>query len=35
VDDEGLEARWFTPDEIPWDALAFRSTGEALRAHLG
>jgi len=35
VDEEGLEARWFTPDEIPWDALAFRSTGEALRAHLG
>jgi ADP-ribose pyrophosphatase YjhB (NUDIX family) len=35
VDEEGLEARWFMPDEIPWDELAFRSTGEALRAHLG
>jgi ADP-ribose pyrophosphatase YjhB (NUDIX family) len=35
VDEEGLEARWFTPDEIPWDHLAFRSTREALRAHLG
>lgn len=35
VDEEGLEARWFTPDEIPWDHLAFRSTREALQAHLG
>lgn len=34
-DDECLEARLFTPDEIPWDALAFRSTGEALRDYLG
>lgn len=34
VDEEGLEARWFTPDEIPWDHLAFRSTREALQAHL-
>jgi hypothetical protein len=25
-DDEGLEARFFDPDEIPWDELAFRST---------
>jgi ADP-ribose pyrophosphatase YjhB (NUDIX family) len=30
-DDEGLEARFFEPDEIPWDELAFRSTREALR----
>jgi ADP-ribose pyrophosphatase YjhB (NUDIX family) len=30
-DDEGLEARLFTPDAIPWDELAFRSTREALR----
>jgi 8-oxo-dGTP diphosphatase len=30
-DDEGLEARFFEPDEIPWDELAFRSTQEALR----
>ena len=30
-DDECLEAGLFTPDEIPWDELAFRSTTEALR----
>jgi ADP-ribose pyrophosphatase YjhB (NUDIX family) len=34
-DDEGLEARFFTPDEIPWDELAFRSTTEALSEFLG
>jgi len=34
-DDEGLEARFFTPEEIPWDQLAFRSTHEALREFLG
>lgn len=34
-DDEGLEARLFAPDEIPWDELAFRSTYEALREYLG
>ena len=34
VDDEGLEARAFTPDEIPWDDLAFRSTNDALRDYL-
>jgi ADP-ribose pyrophosphatase YjhB (NUDIX family) len=34
-DDEGLEARFFTADEIPWDELAFRSTHEALREFLG
>jgi len=33
-DDECLEARLFTPEEIPWDALAFRSTTEALRDYL-
>ena len=31
IDDECLEAQWFTDDEIPWDALAFRSTADALR----
>ena len=34
VDDEGLEARAFDPDEIPWGDLAFRSTNEALREYL-
>jgi 8-oxo-dGTP diphosphatase len=33
-DDEGLEARFFEPDAIPWDELAFRSTHEALREFL-
>ncbi len=33
-DDEGLEARFFEPDRIPWDELAFRSTLEALREYL-
>lgn len=33
-DDEGLEARFFAPEEIPWDELAFRSTHEALREYL-
>ncbi len=33
-DDEGLEAQFFEPDDIPWDELAFRSTGEALREFL-
>lgn len=31
TDDECLEARLFGADEIPWDALAFRSTTDALR----
>jgi ADP-ribose pyrophosphatase YjhB (NUDIX family) len=31
TDDECLEARLFSEDEIPWTALAFRSTTEALR----
>jgi 8-oxo-dGTP diphosphatase len=34
VDDEGLEIREFTLDEIPWDDLAFRSTNEALRDYI-
>ena len=34
-DDEGLEARFFEPHEIPWEELAFRSTYEALRAFFG
>jgi 8-oxo-dGTP diphosphatase len=33
-DDEGLEADFFAPDAIPWEALAFRSTHEALREFL-
>lgn len=33
-DDECLEAKLFRADEIPWDALAFRSTREALRDYL-
>jgi ADP-ribose pyrophosphatase YjhB (NUDIX family) len=31
VDDEGLEARAFSREEIPWAELAFRSTQDALR----
>ncbi len=34
-DDEGLEARFFELDQIPWSELAFRSTHEALREFLG
>ena len=34
MDDEGLEAREFDLDEIPWDDLAFRSTREALRDYI-
>ena len=34
-DDEGLEARFFDPGEIPWDNLAFRSTHEALLEFIG
>ena len=33
-DDEGLEARFFEPEAIPWDELAFRSTSEALKEFL-
>ncbi len=28
---EALEARWFEPDEIPWDDLAYETTRWALR----
>ena len=34
-DDEGLEARFFAPDEIPWNELAFQSTQDGLRELLG
>jgi 8-oxo-dGTP diphosphatase len=34
-DDEGLEARFFAPEAIPWNELAFRSTHEALAEFLG
>jgi len=34
VDDEGLEARFFEPHEIPWGELAFPSTNDALREYL-
>ena len=34
-DDEGLEARFFRPESIPWNDLAFQSTQDALRAFLG
>lgn len=34
TDDECLEARLFTPDEVPWDQLAFHSTNQALREYL-
>jgi len=33
-DEECLEARLFTLEDIPWDALAFRSTGEPPRDYL-
>jgi ADP-ribose pyrophosphatase YjhB (NUDIX family) len=34
-DEESLEARFFAPDAIPWNELAFRSTEEGLRELLG
>jgi ADP-ribose pyrophosphatase YjhB (NUDIX family) len=34
TDDEGLEARLFEPADIPWNALAFRSTHDALEDYL-
>ena len=34
TDEECLESRLFRADEIPWNELAFRSTGEALRDYL-
>ena len=33
-DEECLETRLFHTDELPWDALAFQSTREALRDYL-
>lgn len=33
-DDECLEARMFSRDEIPWERLAFQSTNDALRDYL-
>lgn len=33
-DHESIEGRFFAPEEIPWDNLAFRSTHEALREYL-
>jgi ADP-ribose pyrophosphatase YjhB (NUDIX family) len=33
-DEESLEAKFFEPEAIPWDELAFRSTHEALREFL-
>jgi 8-oxo-dGTP diphosphatase len=34
-DDECLEAGWFAADQVPWEALAFRSTREALQEYFG
>ena len=34
IDDEGLEAGLFAPGDIPWPALAFRSTHDALTDYL-
>ena len=33
-DEECLEVKLFTPDEIPWEELAFQSTREGLRRFL-
>jgi hypothetical protein len=33
-DEESLEVKEFDPDTIPWDELAFRSTGDGLRDYL-
>jgi ADP-ribose pyrophosphatase YjhB (NUDIX family) len=30
-DDESLQVRWFLPEEIPWEELAFETTAAALR----
>lgn len=35
TDEECLEARLVTPEEIPWDRLAFHSTTQALRDYFG
>jgi len=32
--DETLEARLFPPEDIPWETLAFSSTGDSLRDYL-
>ena len=34
ADDESLEAGWFGTGDLPWPALAFRSTADALRDYL-
>jgi len=34
LDEESLEAKEFDPDAIPWEDLAFRSTGDGLRDYL-
>jgi len=31
TDPESLQVRWFAPDAIPWDDLAFETTAQALR----
>jgi mutator protein MutT len=35
IDDESSEAKFFAPNAIPWDELAFQSTHEALKEFLG
>lgn len=35
TDEECLEARLFTPGDIPWGQLAFQRTHDALREYLG
>jgi hypothetical protein len=32
--DESLEARTFSPGEIPWDEIAFESTRDALNDYI-
>ena len=32
VSDEATEVRYFAPEEIPWDEVAFQTTNDALRA---
>ena len=34
ADDESLEAAWYAAGDLPWSALAFRSTSDALRDYL-
>ncbi len=33
--DDVTEARWFGPDDVPWDELAFAQMNEVLRAYWG